>query len=1173
MIYPLTVYYGQQRSVYLRQIHDPRSVIYNFRATRFLPGGGAYHYTGYQSGSGQFAAQRNDGAILVMTSQNPERYEVRLADGSVLVYGHSDGATAYPRRIFLSEMIDPQGNALALNYDGQFRLVSLTDATGRDTTFSYGLAGKPLLVTKITDPFGRSATLTYDFSGRLSSITDIIGLTSQVGYDANSLVNSLTTPYGTTTFVYTPPGTSAPPRYAQATDPEGNSERVEWFEPASIPSSESVVPVGMPLTPVNNFLQYRNSFYWDKNAYDEAGCGPTGGCDYTLARITHFVHDATNTNLRGTQIESIKYPLENRVWFNYAGQSSTVFSGSFDRPIAAARVLDDGTTQLTETSYDTAGYFNVTETIDAEGRTTTYTYDITNRIDLLTVKQTVAGGAQETLAEFVYNAQHRPTSYTDAAGETTTFDYNTAGQLTLVTNSLGEGTEYQYSATGDLETIINANDEVAASFTYDDYARVRTFTDSEGWTATYDYDAADRVTRITYPDGTSDQFGYENLDLVTYRDRLGRQWTYTYDDIRRLTAAFDPAGEETLFSYTPGGQLASMTDPNGNVTEWEYDVQGRLTKQTYADGTSGAYFYDGAASRLLAAVDPLGQLKRYSYALDDRLTGISYEGEINPTPNVTLAYDAYYPRVASMTDGTGTTSYSYVPVGSLGALQLQQETIPAPSASISYVYDELGRLASRTGSGAGAEDFDYDALGRLTLHDSDLGTFTFAYLGETDQLTTRQLSGANVATTWSYLGNAGDRRLAAIDNDGFVSGQYADFTYDTAPEDLITGIQTDSDATGATPDEGRLLASYNNLNQLTRFAGQRLTYDANGNLLSDGERNYAWDAENRLIGITYPNEAGKSSEFTYDGLSRRVAIEDTAAGGSPTTTTSYLWCGAVICQARDGSNNLERLYFPEGELIPGSPPTAYHYGIDQIGSVRRAFIDASTAPAFEFDPYGDALLPTARVTDFGFAGMFFHEASGLYLTQYRAYDPVAGRWLSRDPLFDPAPYATFVNQGDALNLYAYVRGRPIALVDPRGTNPLAIAGAGAGTLVAPGPGTVAGAVVGTLLGLWVGDQIGHWIAGGQAVVAGVPLPPSACPDVGSPDILTMARPRGAWPGDTGAEEWGRRNRIGATEGRRRFHDIKKNLPGAEANEDLSVDPATGQIYDSNGEPIGNMKDR
>jgi hypothetical protein len=29
--------------------------------------------------------------------------------------------------------------------------------------------------------------------------------------------------------------------------------------------------------------------------------------------------------------------------------------------------------------------------------------------------------------------------------------------------------------------------------------------------------------------------------------------------------------------------------------------------------------------------------------------------------------------------------------------------------------------------------------------------------------------------------------------------------------------------------------------------------------------------------------------------------------------------------------------------------------------------------------------------------MFYNADSGLYLTRYRAYDPISGRWLSRDP--------------------------------------------------------------------------------------------------------------------------------------------------------------------------------
>ena len=40
---------------------------------------------------------------------------------------------------FLLSLVDAAGNSLALNYDNQLRLTSLTDATGRDTTFSYEL--------------------------------------------------------------------------------------------------------------------------------------------------------------------------------------------------------------------------------------------------------------------------------------------------------------------------------------------------------------------------------------------------------------------------------------------------------------------------------------------------------------------------------------------------------------------------------------------------------------------------------------------------------------------------------------------------------------------------------------------------------------------------------------------------------------------------------------------------------------------------------------------------------------------------------------------------------------------------------------------------------------------------------------------------------------------------
>jgi RHS repeat-associated protein len=210
------------------------------------------------------------------------------------------------------------------------------------------------------------------------------------------------------------------------------------------------------------------------------------------------------------------------------------------------------------------------------------------------------------------------------------------------------------------------------------------------------------------------------------------------------------------------------------------------------------------------------------------------------------------------------------------------------------------------------------------------------------------------------------------------------------------------------------------------LSGQSLTYDANGNLLSDGQRNYAWDAANRLVSITYPGQPGKQTAFVYDGLNRRTAITSTPPGGGSSVTTSYIWCGTRPCQTRDAGNSTTREYYSEGEFVPGTPAQNYYYGVDQIGSVRRAFNSPGTSPAYNYDPYGNALQATALLTDFGYAGMFYNADSGLYLTQYRAYDPVAGRWLSRDPIG--------ATNDDAINLalYVYVRDDPIIYVDPTG---------------------------------------------------------------------------------------------------------------------------------------------
>jgi YD repeat-containing protein len=124
-----------------------------------------------------------------------------LWDGTVEVYAFPDRAASLPNRnVFLTELIDPQGQTLTFTYDASIRLVAVTDALGQVTTLDYQDAGDPLRVTKVTDPFGRIAMLSYNSAGQLVAVTDAIGMTSRFAYDATDFLLAMTTPYGTTTF-------------------------------------------------------------------------------------------------------------------------------------------------------------------------------------------------------------------------------------------------------------------------------------------------------------------------------------------------------------------------------------------------------------------------------------------------------------------------------------------------------------------------------------------------------------------------------------------------------------------------------------------------------------------------------------------------------------------------------------------------------------------------------------------------------------------------------------------------------------------------------------------------------------------------------------------------------------------------------------------------------------
>jgi RHS repeat-associated protein len=1109
----------------------------------YQPPGGREVYT-TPDANGVYPAHWASRAVLVRVSASPLRYERRLPDGTVEVYAFADGAPAGQQRAYLTELIDALGQRLQFTWDAQFRLVAIGDAIGQVTTVQYALTSDPLKITTITDPFNRTATFTYNDAGQLASITDVLGLTSKFGYGPNDFVTTLTTPYGVTSFRHEPnEATTLSYRHIEATDPLGGTERVEfqWQTPslpATLPAGD--VPTGFEAW--NDNLDHYNTFRWSKRAWMLAKG------DLTKAEITHWL---TRADFYGDSewsviAHSVKKPLEARTWYAYPGQTAaTARSLGWLRKLSRiGRVLDDGSSQISETTYNSQG--SVLTRTDPLGRQTTYTYGA-DGVTLTQVKQT-GNGANDVLATYSnFTALKQPQTITDAAGQSTTVTYTSAGQVLTTTNAKQETTTYTYDSTGRLLTTTAPVAGAVTTNTYDAYGRLRTVTDADNHTVTMDYDVFGRPTRTTYPNGTYEETTYDRLDVATRRDRAGRLTRYYYDALRRLTATRDPAGRVVTQEWCGCGALDALIDANGNRTRWERDLQGRVTREVRADNvTATVYTYEPKSGRLVTVTDPKQQVTTYSYARDNAVLSTVYTNAAIGTPSVSFTYDTTYGRVATMSDGVGLTSYTYHPVGGLAAGRVASADGPLTDDTITYSYDELGRVTSRAINGtANTVTWSFDALGRVTSEVNLLGTFSYTYDGTTSRLATVTYPNSQTST-YSYFDNETDRRLQTIHHkypNGTTLSRF-DYTYDAvgnivtwrqqadttavlwdygydAADQLVAAVKraTDPQATvlqrfayGYDPAGNRTVeqiddqvtgATYDALNRLvsqqpsgvlelagtvdepatvtvqglpaittgTDFRGavpiasgtntltvtatdpsgntatrqyevdsqgtsKIFSFDANGNLTSDGTRTFEWDARNQLVAI----QVGLNRvEFVYNGTQRAIH-RIRRDNGVAVSAQNVVWCDADICEERqDGSTSIRRIV-DRGDVTDG---VFQFYTRDHLQNVRSVSTAATLVSTYSYDPWGRRTVSGGSPLSGGFASMHLLDVGALWMTIYRFYDPELGRWLSEDPLLSLVrqPGPAFLRRqlvfSSALSLraYTYVENSPVLFTDPSGLAP------------------------------------------------------------------------------------------------------------------------------------------
>jgi RHS repeat-associated protein len=626
-----------------------------------------------------------------------------------------------------------------------------------------------------------------------------------------------------------------------------------------------------------------------------------------------------------------------------------------------------------------------TSVTDALQRTAQYTYDGNGNLTSTTLLEaeptgeTIGGSGLgdvvgPTTTSYTYDPTfNKVTSMTDPLGKVTTYTYDghanlltlkdpmsrqisygydSYGEKTSVTDPSGDTTHYNYS-NGFLST---STDPMGRTTTYvnDGVGRTISITTPLYQTTQYQFDPLNKITTAIDAAGNTTSYLYDpNENLLSLTDARGNTTRFVYDSMNRLLSHTDALGHKQSYQYDYNGNVTQFTDRRGTVTTYSYDSLNRKTLDSYGSGNSVGYFYDGA-SRMTQAVDSITGPVTLNYDLLDRTVG-----ETTANGSVAYAYDALGRRIAMQVSGQPSVAYTYDPDNEL--TQIRQN-----SASVSFGYDTAGRRTLLTLPNGAVTSYGYDASSELTAIGYQLGSTT--------------------------LGNV----TYAYDSDGRRTNVGGSFAQTNLPAAVSGG-------------------SVNANNELTQWNGINLTYDANGNLLSDGTNNYTWDARNRLVAIS----GGVSASFKYDPLGRRVSKTIGAA------TTAYVYDGINPVQELSGG-------IVSANMLVGTATDEFFQRTDSSGMavfLRDAQGDTislvggsgTTVAQYTYEPFGNTTATGTSTNPYQYTGRE-NDGTGLYYYRARYYKPTLGRFISEDP----------GGFKDGSNFYEYVRNNPVNLIDPLG---------------------------------------------------------------------------------------------------------------------------------------------
>lgn len=863
------------------------------------------------------------------------------------------------------------------NFDNKWDQPTLSkNAEGYEhstTTAYHSFLGLP---TSVTDVNGAQVTTTYDAMGRTRTMTDVLkGLTTTTTYSSDATV------------------VAAPTAYPSETPP-----RDQGF--ASTAAFKAVTVTTEQPTVTTYYDRLGRPIRVEKETFD-------GGTTYA----------DTIYNLLGQVVATtLPYAAPNGAasggkqwtftWHDDLGRPSKVFAPNGTE---TATTYAGRTTTVSVAAPGKSAQVNQT-LVDAKGRTV----QVWN-------PDPVTGAASSTPSLiFTLDGFGRMRETAPAGGGTIKAKYDALGRQTELDDPDKGLWKYTNNALGQVVEQEDANHTITIS-TFDRLGRplVRTTTETAGPVETakwFYYDAAANSTWQLVAKGTDGWVG------ALQRDEVSTSGVPGY--------AAEHSAAKTIYYYNdrglPSRTLAAI-DSKLFTTQTAYDQRWRPQTVRYAWKPAGAE-------------DPgnqpyVWQQFGYTYAYNPKgylLSIIDTESRSwwsNPT------YD-HLDRVTQVKRGNGHwTKRGYR--ASDGVLETIRTGPTAGAGAGSgdindqvFVYDGLGNLVSRTGSG-GTETLTYDELNRLKT--SKQGTMNYSPNGNIESKP--DVSGATVTISayvsgkphavWKYT-HGGQQYQVAYDANGNVTsrtggGQTWDLRY--AGFDKPRWM-TKTSSTGTVGSEFRYNANRSRILQLEydavnasgvpshyvrkRTYGLGSTLELNYDNTAAAGAAEAWKLKKIRLYVPGPDGMIGSREFDVG-----PAI---GTGSEKALVYHYDHLGSIESITPFGSTAVTLAADSGGK--PG------RYSEDAWGQRRNPFTWAGkpdvTGGNKSDDGHADSLTPR------GFTGHEMLDDLGLVHMNGRIYDPLLGRMLSADILVQ-AP-----GNLQAYNRYSYVFNNPLSYTDPSG---------------------------------------------------------------------------------------------------------------------------------------------